>query len=63
MIFDSEDYIFINCEKYLRNISVRDKEWDTIEFDNETIKQLRNEIRILNKNNESDQAIFLLKIK
>lgn len=63
MIFDSENYIFINCEKYLRNISVRDKEWDTIEFDNETIKQLRNEIRILNKNNESDQAIFLLKIK
>ena len=62
-IFDSEEFIFINCEKYSRNISVRDQEWNTIKFDDEIINRLKNEIKTLNKKNESAQAIFVLKIK
>lgn len=63
IIFDSDENIFLNCEKYVRGISFRDKEWDTFKLDDETTKQLKNEIRTLNKNNEGDQAIFVLKLK
>lgn len=63
IIFDSHDDILLKCEKYSRDISVRDEEWDTFKLDDETINQLKNEIRILNKNNEADQAIFVIKLK
>ena len=63
IIFDSYDSIFINCEKYSRNICTCDKEWDTFELSSEKTNQLKNEIRNLNKNNEGDQAIFVLKLK
>ena len=63
IVFDSYDSIFLNCEKYTRDISTRDAEWDTFRLDDETMDQLKNEIRSLNKNNEADQAIFVLKLK
>lgn len=62
-IFDSYDSILLNCEKYLKNISTSDPEWNSYKFDDETINQLTNEIRELNKNNQGDQAIFVLKLK
>ena len=40
-----------------------DEEWETFKLDDETMNQLKNEIQILNKNNEADQAIFVLKLK
>lgn len=61
MTFDSFDDIFLNCEKYSRNISTRDKEWNTFKLDNKTINKFKNEITILNENNQGDQAIFVLK--
>ena len=63
IIFDSYDTIFLNCEKYSRNISMRDKEWNTFKLDDKTMNQLKSEIRALNENNEGDQAIFVLKLK
>lgn len=63
IIFDSYDTIFLNCEKYSRDISMRDEEWNTFQLDDETTNQLKNEIQTLNKNNEADQAIFVLKLK
>lgn len=63
IIFDSPDYTFISCEKYMRDISMRDPEWETFKLDNEIINNLKNEIRELNKKNEGDQAIFVLKLK
>ena len=63
IIFDSYDTIFLYCEKYKRDISTRDKEWDTFKLDDDTMNQFKNEIRNLNKNNQGDQAIFILKLK
>lgn len=63
IIFDSYDNLFINCEKYSKNLSPRDAEWNTFKLDQKVIDELQNEIRILNKNNEGDQAIFVLKLK
>ena len=62
IIFDSYDVAFLNCEKYKRNISMRDEEWDDFELDDETTNKLKNEILELNKQNEGDQAIFVLKL-
>ena len=63
IIFDSYDEIFINCEKYKQNISPRDSEWDTFKLDDKTTTKLKNEIRELNKKNQGDRAIFVLKLK
>ena len=63
IIFDSFEDVFLSCEKYSKNISRRDKEWNTYKFDEKTIIQLKNEVKYLNKNNEADQAIFVLKLK
>lgn len=63
IIFDSFEDVFFSCEKYSRNISRRDKEWDTFTLDEKTMNQLKNEVRTLNENNEADQAIFVLKLK
>ena len=63
IIFDSPDFIFINCEKYARDISTRDPEWETFKLDDETTKKLKDEMRTLNENNQGDQAIFVLKLK
>lgn len=62
IIFDSYDENLIFCEKYKRNISMRDEKWNTFKFDDETSNKLKNEIRELNKKNEGDQAIFVLKL-
>ena len=63
IIFDSDEHIFENCEKYANNISMRDKDWNTFKLDKKTSKELANEVRNLNKKGESDQAIFILKLK
>lgn len=63
IIFDSFEDAFLPCEKYARNISTRDKEWDTFKIDEETLKQFKTEVRNLNRINEADQAIFVLKTK
>ena len=63
IIFDSDEDIFLYCEKYVRDISMRDDEWNTFKLDGKTEKQLINEIKRLNENNEADQAIFVLRKK
>ena len=63
IIFDSYDTNLITNEKYVRNISMRDPEWETFKLDDETTNKLKEEIRNLNKNNQGDQAIFVLKLK
>lgn len=62
IIFDSNEDIFLGCEKYARDISMRDEEWNTFKLDSETDKQLRNEVKKLNEKNEADQAIFVLRL-
>lgn len=51
----------INCEKYSRDISMRDDMWNTFELDESTIQAFKEKIDELNLNNEADQAIFVLK--
>ena len=63
VIFDSYDNALINCEKYVRDISMRDDEWNTFKLDDKTTNDLINKIRKLNKEKQADQAIFLLKLK
>lgn len=63
VICDSYVESLFNCEKYSRDISMGDKEWDTFELDNKTMDNFKKEIDKLNANNASDQAIFLLKLK
>ena len=58
IIFDSYDNLFINCEKYSKNLSPRDAEWNTFKLDQMVIDELQNEIRRLNKNNE-ETKLFL----
>lgn len=62
VVFDSYDSIFSCCDRYSRDISMRDEEWNTFKLDDETKNQYINEIRELNNNNEGDQAIFVLKL-
>ena len=61
VICDSNDNCMMNCEKYSRDISMRDDEWDTFKLDENTMKNFKKQIDELNVNNEADQAIFLLK--
>ena len=63
IIFDSFEDAFLPYEKYSRDISTRDKEWNQFKLDEKTIKEFKKEVRNLNKNNEADQAIFVLKLK
>ena len=63
IIFDSRPEIFLCCEKYSRNISVKDSEWNTFKLENKEIKDYEKLINMLNENNEGDQAIFILKLK
>lgn len=63
IIFDSYDACLICCEKFSRDISTRDPEWQTFKLDDETTNRLKEEIRELNKKNQGDQAIFVLKLK
>lgn len=63
IIFDSYEHTFLNCEKYARDISNVDPEWDTFKLDDKIDKELRNEVKKLNQINEADQAIFVLKLK
>ena len=63
IVFDSNDTCLIDCEKYSKDISMRDSEWNSFELDNKTKNHLINEIRILNEKGEGDQAIFTLKLK
>ena len=63
IIFDSQVKDFVNSEKYMRDISARDAEWNTFKSDDKHIIQLKNEVKLLNEKNEADQAIFLLKLK
>ena len=62
VICDSYDACMVNCEKYSRDISMRDDEWNTFELDKNTMKVFKKQIDELNKNNEADQAIFVLKL-
>ena len=41
---------------------MRDSEWNTFKLDDKIEEKLKQEVRTLNKNNESDQAIFVLKL-
>ena len=59
---DSYDNSIMACEKYSRDISMGDKEWNTFELDDKTTKNFKKEINELNANNEADQAIFVLKL-
>lgn len=63
IIFDSADCHLLFCEKYSRNISMRDDEWNTFELDDFTTNELKEEMDNLNKNNQGDQAIIVLKLK
>lgn len=63
IIFDSVDNCFLCCEKYARDISMRDPEWHTFKLDDKTTSKFVEEIRELNNKNEADQAIFVLKLK
>ena len=63
IIFDSYDNAFIHNEKYKRDISMRDPEWNTFKLDEETENKLKEEIRELNKKNQAEQAIFVLRLK
>lgn len=63
IIFDSDERSLVNSEKYMQNISARDDEWDTYQVNNETLLQLKKEVKKLNMINEADQAIFVLKLK
>lgn len=63
IIFDSHEKDFVNCEKYVHDISARDPEWDTFKLDDKNMIRLRDEVKILNEKNEADQAIFMLKLK
>jgi len=63
IIFDSLDYNLLSSEKYSRNISMRDKEWNTFKFDDSTTNKLKDDMRKLNENNQGDSAIFVLKLK
>ena len=63
IIFDSFEDAFLPCEKYSRDISTRDPEWDYFKLDEKTMEKFKYEVRNLNKNNEADQAIFVLKLK
>lgn len=63
VICDSYAGCMLNCEKYSRDISMRDEEWDTFKLDNKTMENFKKEVDKLNANNDGDQAIFLLKLK
>lgn len=63
VICDSDVESMLSSEKYARDISIRDKGWDTFELDDKTIDNFKKEINKLNANNAADQAIFLLKLK
>ncbi len=63
VIFDSYDDCFLSCEKYARDISMRDPEWYTFKLDDETTNKFVEEIRKLKERKEADQAIFVLKLK
>lgn len=63
IIFDADERSFIHSEKYKKNISGRDSEWNTFKVDDKKMNQIKNEVKILNEKKESDQAIFVLKLK
>lgn len=62
IICDSLDTCIMNCEKYSRDISMRDDEWNTFKLDEKDMRKFKKQIDELNANNEADQAIFVLKL-
>lgn len=63
VIFDSSYLMFTDSEKYMRDISMRDKEWNEFQFDDNEMQYFKEQASILNKANDADQAIFILKLK
>lgn len=63
IVFDSYENSIFNSEKYARDISVRDDAWNSFKLDNNTMNDYKKKIEELNKSMDSDQAIFLLKLK
>lgn len=63
VICDSYDNCMMTCEKYSRDICMRDDEWNTFQLDKNTMKEFKRQIDELNAKNEADQAIFVLKLK
>lgn len=62
VICDSYDNCMMDCEKYSRNISMRDDEWSTFTLDKNTMDEFKKQVDELNTNNEAEQAIFVLKL-
>lgn len=63
VIFDSSELMFINSEKFAKDISMNDENWHNVDFSNEELEYYKNQIKVLNDEKNADQAIFVLKIK
>ena len=62
IIFDSSYLMFTDSEKYSRNISMRDKEWDSYQFSTQDLNFFKEKVISLNREKNADQAIFILKL-
>lgn len=63
VIFDSSYLMFTDSEKYARNISMRDENWNKVNFTEEELEYYKKQAEILNNDKNADQAIFVLKLK
>ena len=63
VIFDSSYLMFVDSEKYKRDISMTDKMWNNTVCSEEELNNYKNKIIKLNNDKNADQAIFVLKIK